>query len=195
MAGESEAPVEALRRFVYQVDELQARRVLQEQDLRSSFSLNAPAINAPVSVSHHEPDEEDLRSYLLDFRKFMAVNDPVFLGRVLNVAHRHVTSDEITAGLVSARSGWKNTLAAGSVRFVIDDEHLTPEMILDLWINGWYFHNDSDKRRKLDALAPMPMSRWLFIDAVVSATKVILYSGHVLKIALREGLVSDARVR
>jgi hypothetical protein len=66
---------------------------------------------------------------------------------------------------------------------------------MDLWINGWYFHDDVEKRRKLEALADVPVSQWLFIDSVVGATKVVLYVGHVLKIALREGLVSDRPVR
>jgi hypothetical protein len=118
--------------------------------------------------------------------------EPVFLYRVFNVAHRHVTSDEIIAGLAKARAAWRDALQQGNVRLVINDVDLTPETIMDLWINGWYFHDDVEKRRKLEALA---VSQWLFIDSVVGATKVVLYVGHVLKIALREGLVSDRPVR
>jgi hypothetical protein len=194
MSTPSELPIETLRRFVYNVEQLQARRLIEEQDLTGSMNLSA-AKGGPLKIRYHEPDEEDFRSYLLDFRKFMAAREPIFLNRVLEVARRHVTSDEIVAGLASARSAWKDALRKGTVRYMHNDEHFSPETILDLWINGWYFHDDTDKRRRLEAFAKGPMSRWLFLNSIVGATEVILYSGHVLKIALREGLVSDTPVR
>jgi hypothetical protein len=190
----TDEPNETLRRFVHHVDQLRARRIIREEDLRSSLNLNASR-ETPLQVSHHEPDEEDLRSYLLDFRKFIAEQEPVFLNRVLNVAQRHVTSDEILGGIAGARSAWKDVLQKGDLAYRVNQTPLTPELVLDLWINGWYFHNDASKRRRLDALTRVPMSRWLFINAVVSATKVILYVGHVVKIALREGLVSATPIR
>jgi hypothetical protein len=194
MSPTADPPTETLRRFVYHVDQLQARRIIREEDLRSSLNINF-AKGGPLTVRHHEPDEEDLRSYLLDFRKLVSDREPVFVYRVFKVAHRHVSSDEIVAGLARARAAWRDALQQGDIRFVVNDIDLTPETIMDLWINGWYFHDDVEKRRKLEALGDVPASRWLFIDSVVSATKVVLYVGHVLKIALREGLVSDSAVR
>jgi hypothetical protein len=194
MTRPTEPAVETLRRFVHNVEQLQTRRLLRDADLRSDLSLDW-AEGGPLRVRHHEPDEEDLRSYLVDFRKFMAEREPVFLARVLSVARRHVTSDEIVAQLAAARSRWKEALKKGDFEIVVNEEQLRPETIMDLWIDGYYFHDDPEKRRKLDALAMVPTSRWFFIDSVLTATHVILSSGHVLKVALREGLVSETPVR
>jgi hypothetical protein len=70
-----------------------------------------------------------------------------------------------------------------------------PETVMDLWINGSYFHDDAEKARRLDELAKLPMSRWLFINGVVSASNVIFYVDHLIRIALRDGHVSDTPVR
>jgi hypothetical protein len=81
------------------------------------------------------------------------------------------------------------------VEFIVNDEMLMPETVMDLWINGSYFHADEEKVRRLEQLAKVPMSRWLFINAVAGATKVIFYVDHLIGIALRDCLVSDSTVR
>ena len=73
-------PVEVLSRFVEQVADLRTRRVIQNMDLRSTMTIKG-STEQGVQFEHHEPDEEDQRSYLLDFRKFMSADEPVFLNR------------------------------------------------------------------------------------------------------------------
>ncbi len=185
---------ETLHRFVAYVEELRSRRIIQNDDLRSSMTVKAE-MGGPVDFSHHEPDEEDLRSYLLGFRKCLAQKEPMFLGRVFNLAYRHITADEIVEALVSTREGWKQALDRGGMNFVINDEQLKPEAVMDLWINGWYFHEDEDKRQRLDALAKVPMTRWLFLNAVVDASNVVFYADHLIGVALRDDHVSKTPVR
>jgi hypothetical protein len=182
---------DTLGRFVYQVDQLRTRRVLTEKDLRSAMTMKFEK-GRPLTMQYHRPDEEDLRSYLLDFRKFVSPREPVHLNRVLNVAHRHITSDEIVAELAKARADWKKALKSGDVQFFTNEEAYPPERIMDLWINGSYFHDEPDKRRQLEALSPAGFPHWLFINAVVTTSQLVIYFGHVFKIVLREGLVSDA---
>jgi hypothetical protein len=95
-------------------DQLQTRRIIREEDLRA-LNINWTE-GGPLTVSHHVPDEEDLRSYLLDFRKFTSRQRARLLNGVFNVAYRHVTSDEIVDGLVSARAAWKDCGRATPVR-------------------------------------------------------------------------------
>jgi hypothetical protein len=156
--------------------------------------MNAPGIGAPVSMEMHEPDEEDLRSYLLDFRKFTMERESVFINRVFNVAHQHVTADLVVEALKDARREW-NREQEGSIGFIVNDQRITAAAVIDLWINGYYFHRDAEKRRRLEALAQLPLTRFHFLDAVVSASKVIFFTGQWLKAALRDGLISEHRIR
>jgi hypothetical protein len=142
----------------------------------------------------HDPDEEDLRSFLLDFRKLVAPKEPVYVGRVLNAAYRHVSSDDLAARVTEARAGWKRELR-GSMGFVVNDQEIRAETIVDLWINGYYFHDDPDKARRLEALAQVPLARFHFINAVVGTANLINWLAGFCRIVLREGLLLDRPVR
>ena len=146
-------------------------------------------------MRYHQPDEENLRSYLLDFRKFTMEGEPVFVHRVFNVAYRHITGEALVYHLTQARQQWKESMTRGEIAFLVNGHALPPEHVLDLWINGYYFHDDPEKARKLEALSNVPLSRWLFINVLVRATQLLLYAAHLVKIALRDGLISETSVR
>lgn len=61
---------------------------------------------------------------------------------------------------------------------------------MDLWINGYYFHNDTSKLEELKRIWPAPLARFLFMQMVVEATRQVFYVSHVVRIALRDGLVA-----
>ena len=194
-AAKSEPAIDTLRRFAYRVDELQSFRLFEQGGLRSSLNISAAQIGAPVSIGHHEPDNDDLRSYLMAFRKFLLKRDPTFIGYVFGIAHRHITNEEFVARLAAAREKWNDAMKKGNVVYKVNDDQLTPELVMDLWINGGYFHDDLEKDGRLQELVRVPMSRWLFLDSVVTASKVIRLAGRVVKVALREGMVSPTPVR
>ncbi len=194
MAAPQEPPVETLRRFVYLVDQLQTRKIVKDEELKSSLQIKGK-INQPIAMHYHQPDEESLRSYLLDFRKFTMAGELVFANRVFNVAYRHITGEDLVYQLTQARQKWKESMTRGEIAFLVNGQALQPEHVLDLWINGYYFHDDLEKARKLEALSNVPLSRWLFINVLVTATQLLLYSAHVVKVALRDGLVSETPVR
>jgi hypothetical protein len=193
-AANADPPVETLRRFVYVTDRLQTRQIIKDEDLRSSLTLSSE-VSQPLRVTHHEPNEEHLRSYLLDFRKFVSESEPIFIYKVFNIAHQHITGEEIAASLINARRSWRDSMSSGDISFVENDSSLEPEHLIDLWINGYYFHEDPAKRAKLEWLSQVPMSRWLFINVLVRSTQILIFTAHAIKIALREGLVADAAVR
>lgn len=190
-----EEPVtDTLRRFVYLADRLQTRRIVQEEDLKSTLHLHG-GTNQPLQVSHHMPDEEDLRSYLVDFRMFTMEREPVFIRRIFNLAYCHITPDEYAYRLAEAREQWKESMASGDIAFVINGRALQPENLLDLWINGYYFHSEPEKARKLEALAKVNLTRWLFINVLVRASQLVLLTAQILKVSLRENLVADRPIR
>jgi hypothetical protein len=194
MVSPAEPATESLRRFVYLADQLQTRRIIRDDELKASLQIKGE-LNRPIRMNHHEPDEENLRSYLVDFRKFTMQREPVFMNRVFGIAYRHITSDEFVHHLTEARQQWKLSMTRGDIAFLVNGRTLAPEDVLDCWINGYYFHDDPAKARKLEALSRVPLTRFLFIGVLVKATQILIYAANIIKISLREGLVSEVPIR
>ena len=47
-----------------------------------------------------EPNEEDLRSFLLTFRQFVSPKEPVFLNRIYNLCQKAITSEMLRDYLI-----------------------------------------------------------------------------------------------
>src|SRR5579859_4709174 len=104
-AARQQSDREILELFLERVDEL------AHTDLATSGGL---------SIEHHirydkesglttelrEPDENDLRAYLLTFRQFISEGEPVFIGRIYNLCARCLTDDELKHKVADARQHW-----------------------------------------------------------------------------------------
>ena len=183
-------PVEHLNLFVQKVEQLQRLRIFEEGNWRSSFTMNWERTKG-LTFGVQQPDEELFRSFLLEFRRFVAKGDPLYLGRVFNVAHRNIRSEQLRGRLVEAREHWRNTTRQGNIALVWNGKPLPPEEIADLWINGWYFHDDPRKRKFLTSLGGWEqwVVRMNFINFVTECARITLYAGQVIHVALAEDQV------
>jgi hypothetical protein len=71
-----------------------------------------------------------------------------------------------------------------------DGLDLTPKYVLDLWINGQYFHGDNpEKRQQLDKLlaSELPSVRIQLLWSLPILTRIILRAGAVVSKALKAG--------
>lgn len=180
----------ALDLFVRRVEELLATRLVASGDLRTNLNIRA-AIDEPMRLSVHEPDEEALRSFLLTFRQFVSDREPVFVRRIANLLWTMLTGDEIREHLRRAGTRYGQAVHAGSLKFIADEHHFKPEEALDLWINGRYFHNDERKATTLDRLDPMSaiFVRQVFLELLVEATRYIRFLADVIVITRRTGML------
>ena len=165
-------------------------RLVRSGGLRANFTRSA-AVNQPLTLTTHSPDEDDLRSFLVTFRQFILKDEPVEVGRIANILWQRLTGDEPREHLVRARKRYNAELRTGGIGLVLNDQRLPPELILDLWINGRYFHNDERKAAAIDALDPMStvFVRHVFLDVLVEATRYIIFLANVIVIAQRDGLL------
>ncbi len=140
-----------------------------------------------------EPDEEDLRSFLITFRQFVSNKDPVFLGHIHNLCQQYVISDELRGYLIESREAWKKAQRSTGLKLVYNEREFTPEYVADLWINGYYFHNDTKKRLALTRLLPHEgmLVRNQFLNFLVDTTRIVLYVSNIITIALKEGLLKS----
>lgn len=184
-----------LELFVARVNELSFRRLIQ-QGMQIEFSYRWDAATQALTHQIIEPDEEDLRSFMLLFRQFVSEQEPVFISRIFNDSIRLLTDEDRRQELKKAKDGWNNIFnKSGPFEIVIDSNNLTGEYVLDLWINGSFFHNDEDKARTLVQLTkqPLPLLRMKFLSVLPGLTQVILYVGMVVEDSLRKELFDFTR--
>ncbi len=144
-----------------------------------------------------EPDEQDLWAFLLPFRQFVAKGEPIYIEHIYNLADGSITSDYLRGQLRKSRGAWKDASKGKGFRLVVDGEQLTPADVLDLWLNGVYFHSDPQKREKLRRLMPVGQlfARHFFLDLVAQATAIIVFVSRVLTAALYDRQVSTGQER
>ena len=149
------------------------------------------AVDEPLRLAIHEPDEEDLRSFLLGFRQFVSDNEPVFFRKIANVLWIRLTGDEARQQLSAARSQFKESAEHGPMKLITDSHSFTPETALDYWIDGDFFHNDRRKRQVLAHLDKTSsiLVRQIKLNLLVDTTRYITFLANVAIIGRREGLL------
>ncbi|QXC59364.1 hypothetical protein KSP35_13220 [Aquihabitans sp. G128] len=82
-------------------------------------------------------------------------------------------------------------MKAGPLALKINHQTYSPERVLDLWINGRYFHSERSKAAALDALDPTStiFVRHLLMDTVVEVTRYAIFLANVILTCRREGVL------
>jgi hypothetical protein len=181
--------IEQLQLFLMRADELLNSRLVKN-GLNTGFTMSFDQISG-IRFSSQEPDEEDLRSFLLTFRQFVSDEEPVYLYRIYNLCHMKILSDELKNHLIEGRKEWKRSLTHGGFKLVWNESEFQPEKVLDLWINGVYFHNDSQKREFLDKIAPHQkmLLRQVFLNAITDGVRQVMFVSYIIKAAMKDGLI------
>jgi len=190
----SYTPRQQLELFYRRVGELAQERLLLK-GLRPRLSLKYTTDDG-LSTILREPDEVDLRSFVLSFRHFFAKGEPVHLYSIYALCDRLISSDELRGYARQSREHWKEALTRSGIGMNFNGREITPEHITDLWINGHYFHSDQDKMRELESLMrfDLKVSRFLFLSFLCDATRQVMYLGDVVGVGLRKGLVRELPV-
>ncbi len=180
-----------LELFGQRAIELADRRLVRA-GMNSQLTISWDRASQLLKYQSLEPDEEDLRSFMLLFRQFISEKEAVFISRALNDCLRFLDSGELKEQLKKAQDAWKSLFhKVGAFRLIINGRKLTGEYVLDLWINGHYFHNDIDKAVELSryvANRDMPLVRTQFLSVLTGFTQIILYIGGVVNYGLRNEL-------
>ena len=185
--------IECLRLFNERVDDLAKTRLIREDalHLRTKIEWNAAH---QLKMTTEGTDEDDLRSFLLTFRQFVAAKEPIYLHRIFNICQRRITNEAIRNNIAHARQVWKNRMRSEGFLVTLDDVVMTPEHVSDLMINGYYFHNDSAYRGELDHMWPIgrEITKALFVDFVVNATNVVFYLDGAIRQCFRDGHLGES---
>lgn len=181
---------ERLDLYVKRVNELIATQAVQTGAFNIQLSFQF-AREQGLKTASREPNEELLRSFLLTFRQFVSDKEPVFANGIANICWQELRSDELRGHLEAARRRWFKACRAGPLKVVIDEDHLSPENALDIWINGKYFHNDKRKAERIKRLDPLGLllSRHVFLNHIITATDYVVFLGQIVMVGRRQGLL------
>lgn len=175
--------------FVARASELEGLRLFK-QGMQAEYKISGNAVDGKLILTSKEPDEEDLRSFLMSFRKFISNDESIFINKIFNDCETSLSDTTIVAELRQARAEWKKILKnIGGLQVAIDGKSITSEYVLDLWINGYYFHDDVEKAAKLEELTKgqFPFTRIQLYSALPSLTGIIIGVGSGIKKCLNEG--------
>jgi len=175
--------------FVERVQELANTRMMRDNQLynyKPTIKMDFEA--GTSSVDAQEPDEDDLKSFLLTFRHFVSNDEPVYFYKVCNTATKCLKSQyqENSGFLAKAREEWHKAEIGVEV-LIVDNKHLTGDYVLDLYINGQYFHNDPEYADKLKEFEKnsIRLDKLRFLLSLQDFTNIINQVGNFVAYGLK----------
>jgi len=179
---------EKLQLYRETVDEL-CETNLVKKGLNSSASIKVSEKHG-IQYETTWPDVDNLRSFLLTFRKFISDGEPIFLNHILNLCIKSVKDKTLKEDLIKGQKVWKQICK--SPMGILKGESYSPKDRVNLYLNGEFFHSDKKKRQILKSLKPNleMLYRSEFIAFLVEATHIIFYVDNIIKIAINKGLVN-----
>lgn len=110
------------------------------------------------------------------FRFFYLQKERTHLRKVLKLLGKYTTTEEGRAALKMLGRQWDDCLFAKAMNVEWNNKKLTSAMLLDLWFNAYYFHQDDNKEKELKELVGVfseGFAKYMLLDAAFEAAKVV----------------------
>lgn len=176
-ASLSEDDWKILLEFYIKVQRLISTKIVSDNQAEIKLELNYNHITG-LSSETKLPPEEQIAEFIMAFRFFYLQKEKSFLPRVLNILGKHSTNPETRNCLKVYRKRWQDPLEKDVFKFRKNNgKDVTPSLLLDWWLNAYYFHTDKDKRKELKKLADdisENAAKCLLLDVIYEETKIIL---------------------
>jgi hypothetical protein len=182
---------ERLRLFFVRWLEMFHSRAFQS-GLKFSYNIKGSPANG-ITYSLKEPDLEDFRSFLMVFRKFVSEKSPIFIPKIYNLVERLIPDAEFKAVFREARQIFNEVQqnSGCNISITTDGEILTQQYVIDMWMNGYYFHDDDEKIKTLERLESFQRdaTKVIFTDYVIEISRIIQHLARNTCAAINRGVV------
>ncbi|OGY64163.1 MAG: hypothetical protein A3B92_01315 [Candidatus Harrisonbacteria bacterium RIFCSPHIGHO2_02_FULL_42_16] len=144
--------------FMDLVGRIRARPFMAEFEKNNLFNIIYPRSNV------QKPDEELLRSFILDVRKLYMESEPTSFKKMFPVFMQYVMPDE-KIELQKCQNDYEENLTISFPAGIPVKESKTIKNILDDWFYGHYLHEDEKKKNTLSNLGGAEdFYKWIFVD-------------------------------
>ena len=159
-----------LEDFVSIVEKVKSARFTKETKT-VSFTLNFQE-GEPLKQELAGFDEDDLRSVLLDLRKFTLKKDGVRLTEICDLLIANSTDKQMTGRIERCKDLYQEMMKEPSIKMIINSESETGKAVMDKWLYGHYFH-EAQHSRDLEILGDsLPLHKANFVIAVTDLIKL-----------------------
>lgn len=165
------SPQQKITKFINTVERIQSSRFVRNTT-NIGFKLNFE-VNSPLSQTIVGADEEDMRSMLIDLRKFTLKQDDVYLLDVMDQLIQISNEEDITK-ITEWRKAYEDFLSnKPPIPMTINGNSLTVFEIWEKWLYGYYFHENSNHQSYLENLNfSSPIHKYNFTLIVTSLIKI-----------------------
>ena len=134
-----------------------------------------------LEIKGRFPNEDSVKSLLMSLRFFLNNDEPLFFYKICNILYLG-TNGEIRKEAAQIRKIFSDILHNPPINFVENGKTLSPEKIINLWINGEYFHVDEEKAQTLfDLYNSMgDFIKYLLLDPLVQIVKLLIYTDRFI---------------
>lgn len=146
----SEEELEAIKLFKEKALKLGSARDNQGQPPMAKFTIDRTN-NSVISFESNVPEIEKIESISIRFRFFFADKEPTHIFKILNLLAKKST-DQWAKNYIARIRAWhkaflEQTDTSEKLGYPVKNEE-----IINLWFNSEIFHQDKEKKRKLEEI-------------------------------------------
>lgn len=148
-----------------------------------SFSLNVE-IGKPIKQDLGGFDEEDLRSMLMDLRKFTIKRDDVYLPDICDLLISSTTDTKTIANVQKCKDLYAQLMNEPAIKMIIESETETGKAIMDKWLYGHYIHEKQHKQDLENLGFGQKLHKANFIWSITELIKISSWVANNAKVVL-----------
>lgn len=162
---------ETLRLFCDKARRLAATKLAsaQTQEIRGRIGYGR---ENGLSFESELPAEEVISEFLMAFRFFYLQNEPTHFPKILGLISKHTQKEDVRKALKSFGKNWRDSLFGRTLNIRYNDSEVTSALLLDLWFNAYYFHQNQTKREELDQIIEIfseRFAKYMLLDSAITA--------------------------
>jgi hypothetical protein len=152
----------------------------------ASFSLSV-GVGEPLKQTVSGFNEDDLRSMLMDLRKFTLEKDGVRFTDICSLLLSETTDPIIRKNVDACRERYEKLMTHSAIKLIIDEKIDDNMKIIKTWFYGHYFHEDAKHKENLSKLGiGEPLHKFNFMQLVEGLSVLACVLANNAKLVLDE---------
>ncbi len=135
---------ERIEQFISINEKIKNSRFVRETK-SISFNLRV-GVGKPLEQNLSGFDEDDLRSMLMDLRKFTIKRDDVYLPQICDLLINHSSDQTTIKNIEKCKDLYNQLMKEPAVKMIIESDTESGKSVLDKWLYGHYIHEKQHKQ-------------------------------------------------